>query len=289
MTLYEIFWYFIIYSFLGWVTEVIYQGMEKGLVVNRGFLNGPVCPIYGFGILAVLALANMVSIREESDMSGLMLFAFGVVLATAIELLGGWALDKIFHARWWDYSQKPFNFHGYICLEFSIIWGLAITFVIRVVHPTIRDTSVALIPEKYGIPILIALYGIYLADFVVTIMILHGLNKNLADLDSIQQDMRRMSDSMSTFLGENAVKTGQQIQENKVQAALAKSEMKDAVREQRTELEKRIRERRAQREARIEKLLSGKMFSSRRILRAFPDMQHRDYAELIDELKKRIS
>ena len=137
MTFYQLAWLFVIYSFLGWCVEVIYHAVTWGEVTNRGFLNGPVCPVYGFGVVSVLALINLIQ-PEGTQMSDLLvyvfgvIFVFGIVLATAVELVAGWLLDVCFHARWWDYSDKPFNFHGYICLEFSLIWGLAIVMVVKV-------------------------------------------------------------------------------------------------------------------------------------------------------------
>lgn len=113
--------YFLVYSFLGWCTEVAYQAVKRGQVINRGFLNGPVCTIYGFGVLAVFRMLEAVGKGDLHEQNAFMVFCFGVVLATAVELFGGWALDKLFHARWLDYSDQPFNLNGYICLEFSII------------------------------------------------------------------------------------------------------------------------------------------------------------------------
>ena len=119
MTYFQICLYFLIYSFGGWVVEVISHAVALGKVINRGFLNGPVCPVYGFGVLSVFALLNTIQ-GSGRQMSDGMIFVFGIVLATAVELVAGWLLDVCFHARWWDYSDKPFNFHGYICLEFSL-------------------------------------------------------------------------------------------------------------------------------------------------------------------------
>ena len=121
MTYFQICLYFLFYSFGGWVVEVIFHAVTLGKVINRGFLNGPVCPVYGFGVLSVFALLNTLQ-SGGHQMSEGMIFLFGIVLATAVELVAGWLLDVCFHARWWDYSNKPLNFHGYICLEFSLIW-----------------------------------------------------------------------------------------------------------------------------------------------------------------------
>ena len=131
MTYYQICWYFLVYSFGGWVVEVIFHAVTLGKVINRGFLNGPVCPVYGFGVISVFAMINTLQ-SSGYQMSDGMIFIFGVILATVVELIAGWLLDVCFHARWWDYSDKPLNFHGYICLEFSLIWGLAIVLVVEV-------------------------------------------------------------------------------------------------------------------------------------------------------------
>ena len=131
MTYYQICWYFLIYSFGGWALEVVYHAVACGKVINRGFLNGPVCPVYGFGVLSVFAMINTIQGGGYLMNDG-MIFLFGVILATAVELIAGWLLDVCFHARWWDYSNKPLNLHGYICLEFSLIWGVAILLVVKV-------------------------------------------------------------------------------------------------------------------------------------------------------------
>ena len=145
--IYTILEYFLVFSFLGWCVEVAYQAVSKGLVVNRGFLNGPVCPIYGFGVLAVFFLLQITGDGEFYEQNALKVFIFGVVLATAVELFGGWILDKAFHARWWDYSDRPFNLNGYICLQFSIIWGMSVLLVVRAVYPILSSILVR-IPQN---------------------------------------------------------------------------------------------------------------------------------------------
>ena len=92
MTYFQICLYFLIYSFGGWVVEVIFHAVALGKVINRGFLNGPVCPVYGFGVLSVFALLNTIQ-GSGRQMSDGMIFVFGIVLATAVELVAGWLLD----------------------------------------------------------------------------------------------------------------------------------------------------------------------------------------------------
>jgi len=229
---YHIFQYFLIYSFLGWCTEVAYAAVCEGRVVNRGFLNGPVCPIYGFGILAVFGTINTGLSRFGTGSSYtnlLLIFLCGMALTTMIELFGGWALDRLFHASWWDYSDKPFNFHGYICLQFSLLWGIGIVLIVEVLHPLIAATFDRIMPETVGWPLMYFLYIVYASDTMLSVMIMVGLNKRLAELDEMQKRMRVVSNTLSDGIGRSALGTAQYIGEAKVQAALAKAEAIDSL------------------------------------------------------------
>lgn len=310
MTLYAAVWYFMIYSFLGWVLEVVYHAVGQGLVVNRGFLNGPVCPIYGVGVILIFTLAELVYEGGVEATQTIVLFAGGVVFATAVELFGGWALDKLFHARWWDYSNEPFNLHGYICLKFSLLWGLAIVFVVRVLHPFIAAHSAAMIPEKYGWPVLAVLGAAYLADIIVTVAIIIGLNKRITELDDMRANMRTVSDNLSEVLGKGGLMTAQRIESGQVQAALAKAELAEKIEAGRAEAAGRIEKVRAdaqqRRDARAEALEAqldraeatvgvwfekqSKMrtYIMKRIIKAFPDFALHEHEETLAELKQYI-
>ena len=315
MTYYEICMYFLLYSFLGWVIEVIYHAVTQGKIVNRGFLNGPVCPVYGFGMLVVFMLGNVVSSGTNaasgaSQLSPLLLFLFGMLLATGVELAAGWLLDRLFHTRWWDYSDKPLNLHGYICLEFSIIWGLAIVAVVKIVHPLLSDGTVRAIPEKWGWPIMGILYLAYLIDLIITVLTISGMNRKLKELDQIRQLMRTPSDRLSSFVGNTSLKTAQRVEEGEIQAALAKADLEDRARRMREEMNDRTLDARKARaaaktkyqkelaknrdmlEKRAEELiadLSGhSIFGTGRLLRAFPSMRHEKYTETLERLKERI-
>jgi uncharacterized membrane protein len=299
-----------IYSFLGWVLEVVYHAVGQGLVVNRGFLNGPVCPIYGVGVILIFTLAELFYEGGVEATQTIVLFAGGVVFATAVELFGGWALDKLFHARWWDYSNEPFNLHGYICLKFSLLWGLAIVFVVRVLHPFIAAHSAAMIPEKYGWPVLAVLGAAYLADIIVTVAIIIGLNKRITELDDMRANMRTVSDNLSEVLGKGGLMTAQRIESGQVQAALAKAELAEKMEAGRAEAAGRIEKVRAdaqqRRDARAEALEAqldraeatvgvwfekqSKMraYIMKRIIKAFPDFALHEHEETLAELKQYI-
>lgn len=225
MTYFQICLYFLFYSFGGWVVEVIFHAVTLGKVINRGFLNGPVCPVYGFGVLSVFALLNTLQ-SGGHQMSEGMIFLFGIVLATAVELVAGWLLDVCFHARWWDYSNKPLNFHGYICLEFSLIWGLAIVMVVKVFQKYV-ERQASHTPSTLEWVVMTILYAVYLADLIVTVAVIRGLNKKLTRLDKVRADLRIVSDKLSDTLATTTIDTAQKVGEGKVQVALAKAELRE--------------------------------------------------------------
>ena len=272
--------YFLVYSFLGWCTEVAYQAVKRGQIINRGFLNGPVCPIYGFGVLAVFRMLEAAGEGDLHLQNAFMVFIFGVVLATAIELFGGWALDKLFHARWWDYSDQPFNLHGYICLEFSIIWGLGILLVVRGVNPAVTH-ALSLVPERVGWVLIAIFMAVFVADLIISVLVMTGLNKRMAEIDEMREKMRVVSNDLSEKIGTRAIDTAQHIDEAKVQASLAKTEAKSRVDQKRDEYEARRRDL-------IEKIRASRHFGAGRLLRAFPEMKHRDYPELIEMIKAEL-
>ena len=291
MTYYQICWYFLIYSFGGWVVEVIFHAVALGKVVNRGFLNGPVCPVYGFGVLSVFAMINTLQ-SSGYQMSEGMIFLFGVILATVVELIAGWMLDVCFHARWWDYSDKPFNFHGYICLEFSLIWGLAIVLVVKVFQKYVENDTSMQTDSALGWIILAILYGIYLADLIVTVAVIRGLNKKLTRLNTIQSDMRIVSDKLSDTVANTTIDTAQVIGEGKVQTALAKAELREAAETKKNQSIEKLRKKKMELQREFDEL-SGSITNHTivgpgRIIKAFPKMKHRYYHELIQELSKKF-
>lgn len=326
MTYYQICWYFLIYSFIGWCVEVIFHAVTIGKVINRGFLNGPVCPVYGFGMLAVCAMVNIISSDTTTSASTaenanvVAVFFGGMILATLVELIAGFLLYKCFHARWWDYSDKPFNIGGFICPEYSIFWGIGTVIVVKFVHPVIADAaSESRISPSYGWWILLVLYLLYLADLIVTVATAAGLNRKLKELDKVNASMRVVSNAMSKALGESSMDASRKVGEGRVQAALAKAQLRDsaaeayedaqirsarakaaadkrrgeraeAMQEAKETLQTNVTETKdalMQRAARLCADITGhRHFGTGRLLRAFPDMKHRDYKELVGDLQK---
>ena len=109
--------FFAVYCFIGWAFESVYVSIEHGKWVNRGFLNGPFLPIYGFG--AIIMLFSALPVRNSVPLT----FLFGMIGATLLEYVTGYLMEKIFQVKLWDYSYEPLNLNGYICLGCSLMWG----------------------------------------------------------------------------------------------------------------------------------------------------------------------
>ena len=226
-SLYQTLAYFLIYSCLGWCLEVVYAAVTTGKLVNRGFLNGPVCPIYGFGMVIVLyALTPLVD-------NTLLLYLGGVILPSALELVGGWALYKLYRTRWWDYSDYPFNIGGYICLEFCLLWGVGTLVVMRIVHPVIAS-FVDMIPPFAGLVLMCVLYAVYAADVVVTAFEASGLSKTLDTMEQLADSIHAVSDAMTQLLGTTTLTADQKLDEQRLQLKLAAAEARDAAPEKRS-------------------------------------------------------
>ena len=189
--------------------------------MNRGFLNGPVCPIYGFGMIIVLF-----TLTPLQD-SVLLLYIGGVILPSALELVGGWALYKLYHTRWWDYSDFPFNIGGYICLEFSLLWGVGTLVVMRIVHPVVAGL-VDMVPPFVGFVVMCVLYAVYAADVVVTAFAASGLAKTLDAMEQLADSIHAVSDAMTQLLGTTTLNADQKLDEQRLQLKLAAAEAREA-------------------------------------------------------------
>jgi uncharacterized membrane protein len=263
---YQLVMLFFIYGFIGWCLEVCYCAVETGKWSNRGFLNGAICPIYGFGALAILYLLEPIS------EFGPLLFVGGVVLCSILELLTGYIMEKIFHQRWWDYSMERLNFKGYICLKYSLYWGVGVVFIVKLVHPSIQR-FVDWIPYEMGVVILVIALMILAVDAVDTFRTVIGINRELEAIHEAASVIRKVSDGISERLFEGTIKAvdektelGQKIQDNReeleLQMALGRAELETKAAGLKDMAEEMAR-----------KLKRGQA----RMLRAFPNMRSTRY------------
>ncbi len=172
------------YSFIGWVYESIVCSVEERRLINRGFLNGPVCPVYGFGALLVIAL-----LYNRTD-NLLLLFFGAMVLTTTLEYITAILLEKLFDARWWDYSSYPLNFQGRVCLLGAVVFGLLATLMLRFLHP-FTLTLLASIPNWAIYTLAGVLFVIIAIDLFFTVRHLLLLNGRL---QTIQTEVNQFLD-----------------------------------------------------------------------------------------------
>lgn len=249
------FTYFPAYAFLGWCLEVVYNSVNTGKFVNRGFLNGAVCPIYGVG--AVLLILFLTPFSHHLGL----LFLASVSIASLLELIGGYALEKIFHMRWWDYSQEPFNLGGFICLKFSLLWGLAGVCLIKMIQPIMAGlvTHLPLLPV---IIIISLFYLIFITDLVVTIIAIVHLNRDLKQVNELSKLIRQGSDALAENLGGFAVDASEKLD-------VQKEDVTDRITKE------------------INGLFAHEKQIRKRLLKAFPNAKHQTDNQSLDSLRKR--
>ena len=173
----------IIYSFFGWVWETCYVSVKSGKFVNRGFINGPLCTIYGFGAVSVYVI-----LRPFSD-NLLYLYLGGVLVATALEYVTAVLMESIFHTSWWDYSDNKFNFQGRICLGASLGWGAFTVILFKVLHPLV-ESIVILYPVYVG-EIGICVIGVgYVVDFAFSAAAAFRIHEKLPVIEAAMEQAK---------------------------------------------------------------------------------------------------
>ena len=302
--LYQFLCIFFVYAFLGWCTEVSYAALQTGKFVNRGFLNGPVCPIYGFGV--VIILACLTPLKQHF----ILLFLGSVVLTSLLELVTGFVLEKLFHQRWWDYSDDPFNIGGYICLKFSIAWGLACLFVVDILHPTI-----ALVPRGLGWVLLGVFAACMAVDLAATVSTIAKLNRKLEHIDQLAGRIREASNEFGENLADKVLDAAEKGADFKESVQDFKEGMEDWSEDVRGDLKEDLdgarqaiaqykveselqraerQQRRQQRRQELEQLfnsmrgeLDGRVLGEGRLMKAFPQLRSIDHKQAMERLRRR--
>ena len=176
--LYRIFLLFIIYSFIGWIMEVIVKFVEKKRFINRGFLIGPLCPIYGYG--AILILLLLLPYKR----SVILLFFMAILICSFLEYMTSFVMEKLFKTRWWDYSDVKYNINGRICLNTMLPFGVLGVVVFFIVNPFIKYLLSFISYDILKI-VAILLFAMYLIDNIITFFI---INKYRDSITNIEKD-----------------------------------------------------------------------------------------------------
>lgn len=191
---------FFLYSLAGWLIEVTLKYIQFHRFINRGFFTGPICPIYGSGAL-LITLAGMALPRAAESYGTSFLLSF--LLCGTVEYLTSFIMEKRFHARWWDYSQKPMNLHGRVWIGNLILFGLGGVAILHLLNPLI-DRLFSLIPALTKEIAVLVLLALFAADYVMTHFVLRlvkrGVENSQADnTEEISTEVRRLLTNRSYF------------------------------------------------------------------------------------------
>lgn len=193
--MYTFFYYFLIffiYSFIGWCIEMISCSYHTKKIINRGFLIGPYCPIYG--IASILMTSFLTNYKNDL----LVLFIMATFICSILEYITSYLMEKLFKARWWDYSNKPFNVNGRICLINSLYFGILGVLLISVIHPFIINI-ISSISNDYFYIITTFLFTVFLIDYITSFKITFTLKKSFQNLrkDSTEEISKKIKETIS--------------------------------------------------------------------------------------------
>lgn len=260
---------FLLFSLIGWLCEVAYVGIFfEHKFVNRGFLFGPVCPVYGTGGILILSLP------QQLQNPVWVLYLAGVFFCSFVEYAVGFGLEKIFHTKWWDYSDQtitvkghiiPLHLHGRVCLKNSILFGFLTVIVIKFVQPLI-EKAMAYFSDTAIITISNILLVIFLVDIVVSVNKMVDFSVHIAKLKELGESLKDRYQNEAWFKGETL------------------SEMFDSIRE------RSLKEKEKFSSALLEKIESVNSHNRHleSFVRRFPTMKSAQYKDSLIHLKKRI-
>ena len=194
------FLYFIIISICGWIMEVTLQLIQKHKFADRGFLIGPYCPIYGCGgLLITVCLTGL----EEHPVA---LFSMAILICGILEYATSYIMEKLFHARWWDYSENRYNINGRVCLETIIPFGILGLILIYLVNPFIFD-NLSKVPENILNIIAIAVLVLFIADNLVSLKVISNvrLATTKFDKENPKDNTEEISQKVKEFLKDKSI------------------------------------------------------------------------------------
>ncbi len=183
---YRIVWIFFMYSFLGWICETSIAIIKRRKFVNRGILDGPVCCIYGFSAVAITIVLS------DQKNSLIVLFVGSLILSTFIEWISGHLFEKIKHRKLWDYSNKRWNLDGYICVRYSVLWGIMGMLGVRFINPLLVTLYKSLEGSFLNIIIICAII-VLIVDAIGTYAGILGIRKKMPNIEKVNNRLAKLT------------------------------------------------------------------------------------------------
>lgn len=243
---------FFIYAVIGWLWETIYCSFKARKFVYRGFLVGPYCPIYGFGILSVLYFL------DPFKGNIFLLYLFSTILVTLLEYLTSYGLEKLFHASWWDYKTVPLNINGRVAVPVSLFWGVACVTIVKVVQPKVIIWE-SILANKFGLYLPIFLLVVLVSDLVYTLVNMQSFKKVTAEI--------------STLIEEHRVELTKNLDGKKAELATDFTELKEGLIEKRKQFDPKNWLDELKENVKARKVLLKLNFNQRRLIRNYPNLK----------------
>ena len=290
-----IFLLLMIYSFLGWCGEMVYCSIgQRRLCEKRGFLNGPLCPIYGHGALIVLICL------DGGCENPVLTFLLGGILTSIVEYITSYVMEKLFHMRWWDYSHYKFHINGRVCLLNSTLFGLACVFLCHFADPPIAAWVSELFTSGVGIPLALILLVVYLTDIVLSVRSAIQISAHLARLHAIHAELAEKLEALKAEQQQNLEAERQRL-EQRAAALLQTAGQKAAetaqtlhaklepLTERGDEFSARLESAKAEAQQKLRALYDRQDFFERRLLHSFPTMRSTHHPEALTKLKEYLA
>lgn len=242
---------FMIYAILGWCMEVTCKLIQYKRFINRGFLIGPYCPIYGYGAILITFLLK----KYTND--PIALFFMAIIICGTLEYLTSYFMEKIFKARWWDYSQKKFNINGRVCLNTIIPFGLLGLFIMYVSNPFFIG-KIEMLPQMWLSILFWALLAIYIVDNIVSGIVIRYVKKTEKivgkDIDNTEEITKKVKEVLQSksALHRRLLNAYPSLETVKIKIKAKKEKIKEKVEEQKEELASKVEEQKEELENKIE-------------------------------------
>lgn len=251
---------FFFFGFMGWLLEVFYAFFRVKKFVNRGFLRGPICPLYGLGMVGIVLISKGIELQpfaQNPVLGGLQIFLLAFLFTSLLEYVTGYLLETFFHQKWWDYKDEKFNLKGRICLKFSVYWGILGLLIIKVIG-WIDISMEQVISFEIQEKLLNILIPIFVIDFVTSIDLALKLKQLMKELEDASEKVKEK-------IEEAAFETLEHV----------KLKMKEYRLDWEEEMDKRGYK------------MAEQARRYQRWLEAFPNMQSKRYQKAIKNLKER--
>lgn len=274
-TVLDYIFYFFFYSFIGWFFESCYCSIRPKKWINRGFLRGPICPIYGTGgLVMMIALLPLRHITENLYLNELLIFVAGAILCDIVEFMTSYIMEKLFNARWWDYSNKKFNIQGRICLTHTFYWGTCSCLFVFVLEPIMNLYIVGQVNESSRNILTYIFLTVFAFDLLDTVI-------NALGIRDISSKFMKLSEEISEFAVQVYSTVGGKSEDESEAIKIELNEKFDELRSKYDKLKNDLKD------------IKGK--SKKRLFKAFPFLkdgmakQDKLLEDLFADLKEKIT